>query len=244
MQAIEERFAIYREQHLGLVGKIIYREQAEILDQFPESESAAEVVRDLEKLAITSGLQRKLTELILKRLQAQAANNTSVLEVCGGNCWLLRRVISQTDKIGFYVDAVGSDISQLRIKMNKASLAHVNMGWSVADATDLWYEDQQFEFALNCQALHHFPVDAAIKLLRELKRVARKVIIFDLRRTLYGPIFVKMLSPFYSQNFINDGIASHRRAYSIEEMRFLLKVSDLPYRASPFTPVGMLLESI
>ncbi|MNG20798.1 hypothetical protein D3C84_1050840 [compost metagenome] len=68
--------------------------------------------------------------------------------------------------------------------------------------------------------------------------------IFDLRRTFYGPAFVRILSPFYSESFIGDGVISHRRAYSIQEIRFIIQYANLPYRVSSFTPVGMLVESI
>ncbi|MDB5984485.1 MAG: Methyltransferase type 11 [Pseudomonas sp.] len=243
MQAFEEQFTAYRQQHLGLVGKLVYREESEILDLFPESESAAEVVRDLEALAIASGLQRKLTRLILDQLLLQVADRASVIEVCGGSCWLLRNVVSQANTIGVCINAVGSDLSRRHIEANQETFGHTKIEWSIANATHLLYPDRRFDLALNCQALHHFPAGMVVELLRELKRVARKVLIFDLRRTLYGSAFVKLLSPFYSKSFINDGVVSHRRAYSIQEMEFIIQRAGLPYRVSPFTPVGMLVES-
>ncbi|HHX0887809.1 TPA: class I SAM-dependent methyltransferase [Pseudomonas aeruginosa] len=244
MPVFEERFATYRQQHLGLVGKLIYREESEILDLFPDSESAAEVVKDLEDLASSSGLQRKLTKIALDQLRIQPNDKVSAIEVCGGSCWLLRSLLLQAENIGLRINAVGSDISQRHIETNKEAFGDMNIKWTIADATDLLHPDGNFDLALNCQALHHFPADMVIKLLTELNRVAKKVLIFDLRRTFYGPAFVKLLSPFYSKSFINDGVISHRRAYSIQEMRFLIELADLPYRVTPFTPVGMLVESI
>ena len=244
MIPFEEQFAAYRQQHFGFVDRLIYREKAEILDLFPESELAAEVVRDLEALANASGLKRKLTDFILKNIRAQVAGSVSVIEVCGGSCWLLRSVTSQVDHGEFHIHAVGSDLSQRHIETNTTAFRHMNIEWLVADATNLLFSNLKFDIALNCQALHHFPVGIVIKLLRELKRISKKVIIFDLRRTFYGPALVQSLSPFYSSSFISDGVASHRRAYSIQEMEFIIRIADLPYKVTPFTPVGMLVESI
>ena len=244
MNSFEDQFATYRQQHLGFVDRLIYQEKPEILDLFPESESAAEIVRVLEAFANASGLQRKLTNLVLKNLRAQVGGSTSVIEVCGGSCWLLRNITSQVNQGEFYIHAVGSDISERHIETNKTEFGHMNIEWLIADATDLTFSDLKFDVALNCQALHHFPASTVIRLLQELKRISKKVIIFDLRRTFYGPTLVQFLSPFYSRNFISDGIASHRRAYSIQEMKFIINIADLPYKVTPFTPVGMLVESI
>lgn len=245
MQALEEQFSIYRMQHLGWIGKLLYRDEREILDLFPDSDSATEVIKDLEALANTSGLQRKLTKFALRKLQTQPQKEElSVIEVCGGNCWLLRSLLLRAKSINLNLNAVGSDISNRYIETNEKAFEGMGIKWTAADATDLSYSDCQFDLALNCQALHHFSADKIVRMLSELKRAAKKVIIFDLRRTVYGPLFVKLLSPFYSKSFINDGIISHRRAYSIQEMKFLIKISGLPYRVEPFTPVGMIVESI
>jgi ubiquinone/menaquinone biosynthesis C-methylase UbiE len=242
MKSLDEQFSIYRQQNMNLIDCIIYREQKEILDIFPESELAAQIISDLEVLANVSGLQRKLTDIVLQNLLKKSNKNPSIIEVCGGSCWLLRSVISKTNNSNIY--SVGSDFSERHIETNKITFNNLNIEWLVADATNLPQSDLIFDISLNCQALHHFPPSVVVKILKELKKVSKKVLVFDLRRTFYGPLLMKLLSPFYSRNFISDGIISHRRAYNIQEMRYIIESSNLPYKISRLTPVGMLLESI
>ncbi|MDP3795458.1 MAG: class I SAM-dependent methyltransferase [bacterium] len=244
MQTLEKCFADYRMSNFGLVGKLVYQDKPEILDIYPESDEAAQVVRDLESLAISSGLQKKLTDMLFKKFNSMSNINNSILEVCGGNCWLLRSAVAHATAKGLRIHAVGSDLSKQHVVSNQERFPNASIEWIVADATRLLFRDHEFDLVINCQALHHFQPMLVIEILKELNRVARKVVIFDLRRTVYGSTFVKLLTPFYSKSFISDGIASHRRAYSISEMKYLIQAAGLPYIVKPFTPVGMIVESI
>jgi hypothetical protein len=80
--------------------------------------------------------------------------------------------------------------------------------------------------------------------LKEVVRVGRDISLFDLRRTSYGVAMMGLIAPFYSREFIRDGITSHRRAYSMNEMRFLIEKLDLSLAVRRFLPVGMLVESL
>ncbi|WP_435634689.1 class I SAM-dependent methyltransferase [Pseudomonas solani] len=215
----------------------------EILDLFPESKEAANVVKDLETLANKSGLKNKLSHLVVNVISSQNLKSASVIEVCGGSCWLLRAVEDKAKNNGVALSAVGSDFSVQHIENNRSRYTGSGVKWVTADATKLPYKDKQFDVAINCQALHHFAPGTVMQVLREMSRVAEKVIVFDLRRTWYGPIFVKLISPFFSKSFISDGVASHRRSYSIEEVEYLIQTTGVPFRVKRFTPVGMILES-
>lgn len=243
MQAFNLQFEAFRAQHLGVLGKMIHKEQSEILDLFPDSEAAANVIRDLEVLANISGLKKKLSQNIIRSIAYLNIGGSSIIEVCGGSCWLLRAVLESAKIRGVEISAVGSDISVQHIESNSASFQAFDINWVTADATRLPYEDKKFDVAFNCQALHHFPPALVVQVLREMSRVARKVVVFDLRRTWYGPVFVKLLTPFFSKSFISDGVISHRRAYSFKEMEYLILSASLPYKVRRFTPVGMILES-
>jgi ubiquinone/menaquinone biosynthesis C-methylase UbiE len=55
-----------------------------------------------------------------------------------------------------------------------------NLTFKVQDASDLSdYNDGEFDAAVTSMAIHQFPEDLAMKILREMKRIARKVIIAD-----------------------------------------------------------------
>ncbi|MCU0461059.1 MAG: class I SAM-dependent methyltransferase [Bacteroidales bacterium] len=55
-----------------------------------------------------------------------------------------------------------------------------NVSFALHDASDLSvYHDKKFDIAVTSMAIHQFPEDLAVKVLREMKRIAGKVIIAD-----------------------------------------------------------------
>ncbi len=55
-----------------------------------------------------------------------------------------------------------------------------NVSFGLLDATDLsCYMDNRFDVAVSTMAMHQFDPDVAVKVLSEMKRVARRVIIAD-----------------------------------------------------------------
>ena len=92
-----------------------------------------------------------------------------------------------------------------------------------ADATALPFADGSFDVATMSLALHHFDGQAAIDVLRELARVARTVIVNDLRRSRVAWLFVRAVFPLFTRNRFtrSDGPMSVLRAYTPDEARAL-----------------------
>lgn len=56
----------------------------------------------------------------------------------------------------------------------------LNLDFKVLDASDLsGYHNDEFDIAVTSMAVHQFPEELAVKILHEMKRISRKVIIAD-----------------------------------------------------------------
>ena len=92
-----------------------------------------------------------------------------------------------------------------------------------ADALELPYGDGSFHFALCSTALHHFDWGDAIRVLRELRRVAScGVVVGDLCRSRLGLWGAKLLAATLWRNHPvtrHDGPLSIRRAFTPAELR-------------------------
>jgi hypothetical protein len=74
--------------------------------------------------------------------------------------------------------------------------------------------------------------------------VGKEIFIFDLRRTFYGAAMLQMWRPFFSPEFIHDGVVSHRRAYSLAELRYLVREAGIDAEVQPFLPAGARIETL
>ncbi|HEX7239696.1 MAG TPA: methyltransferase domain-containing protein [Longimicrobiaceae bacterium] len=94
-----------------------------------------------------------------------------------------------------------------------------------ADALDLPYGPGAFDFALCSTALHHFEDPEAVRVLRELDRVARwGVVVNDLRRSRPALLGASLLAATVWRTHPvtrHDGPVSVRRAFTPAELREL-----------------------
>jgi len=95
-----------------------------------------------------------------------------------------------------------------------------DLAFVCGDATALPYPDGAFDVVTCNLALHHFSPDAAIALLRELRRVARLTpIVTDLTRSRLTLLAAYAFVAFFTRNRLtcNDAPLSARRAYTRAE---------------------------
>lgn len=209
-----------------------YIDLPEILDVQPDSPGAARVYRDLERLARWTGLYAMLLKQLAPKVPAQGR----ILEVCCGS--------------GAFSRVLASHFPQATVTALDANPQAYDPGnrhdavrFAVGDARRLAYPDAHYDLCINLQSLHHFDPDQLVDVVAEACRVARGCFFFDLRRTWLGPWFVRLWRPLMSAEFVHDGVASHRRAYSLAELDFLLRRrAGLPVSLRRFTPFGLIVE--
>lgn len=242
MTDITADFTAFRAAHRPWYDPFIYRDVPEILDLEPNSPGAVKVVRDLDRINHWFGLNRQLGRELLSRLPRHADRPARLLDICTGHGGFTRELGRRAKRENVPVSITAVDISPTIITQARGDDSE-GIDWQVQDGTNLPYQDNTFDLAICVQALHHFSPALAVALMKEAARVAKTVMVYDLRRTLYGaPLFTLILGPVLSKEFIHDGIASHRKAYTLEEAEFLGRTAGLKTKIQPFTPWGLLLE--
>jgi hypothetical protein len=114
-----------------------------------------------------------------------------------------------------------------------------------ADACALPFADRSVDIALCSLTLHHLTADDAVRVLRDLDRVARiGFLAVDLVRSRAGYAAVWLLTRLSrSRMILHDGPLSVRRACSADEYRRLADASRVPgLRVSPLPLFRVALE--
>ena len=244
MSDLESRLAAFRREHSGALDRLIYRDRAELVDLEPRSPGAAQVIHDLDSFAHRSSVARRLTDHLESCLPARAARPSSVLEICAGTGWLGFDLADRRAAAGCPIELLATDAQGPRRSPSTVTADRAARSrWCVADATRLPFRDASFDLVICSMALHHFPPEALALVLTEASRVGRRICLFDLRRTVYGVAMVGLIAAAYSRVFVRDAITSHRRAYHVREMRFLINELGLPLLVREFLSFGMLVES-
>jgi SAM-dependent methyltransferase len=188
---------------------------SELLDtaDLPPHAVAANL-RDLARLnRLPGGTDASVTAI---RALAGDAPTLSVVDVGAGAADMAIAFARQ----GWATVAVDRHPDVLAIARRAAS-GHSLVEVREADALALPYPDRSFDVAHASLLVHHLDPDAAVRLLGELRRVARRgIVVNDLRRGLVP--FVATMGPLLllarSGVTRHDGAASARRAYTLGEL--------------------------
>jgi ubiquinone/menaquinone biosynthesis C-methylase UbiE len=148
----------------------------------------------------------------------------TVLDVGTGGADMPAYVVDYLRSRGVRAECVAVDKSPNFLALASERLAGRNdIRLQVADATALPFGDGSFDLAMLNLALHHFDGASAVQVLRELARVARTVIVNDLRRSRIAWAFARFVFPLFTHNrfTLHDGPMSVLRSYTPKEAREL-----------------------
>jgi SAM-dependent methyltransferase len=206
------------------------RRGREILDDpSTDTELAKRSLRDVARSNALFGGTRAVVSELRAVLRDTTTKTVSLLDVgCGvGDIACSARVAARRE--GRELIAIGLEKTPA---LAVASSAHMD-ATVCGDAETLPLRDGSVDIVMCSQVLHHFPDDQALKVLREMARVARRaILVSDLRRSWIA--IAGLWTASYPLGFHpvsrHDGIVSIRRGYTERELH------DLVRRATGRTP--------
>jgi ubiquinone/menaquinone biosynthesis C-methylase UbiE len=161
-------------------------------------------------------------------------NELTMLDVGTGGADIPVALIERARDRGRRLRVIGVDsrpeVLAAAVLVNPAVTAIEDLELHVGDGRALRYPDRSFDIAHASLVLHHFDVDTAAALLREMGRVARLgVVINDLDRGRIGWIGALLIGHLLTRNRMTrrDAPLSVRRAYRASEMADMLRSAGL-----------------
>lgn len=151
-------------------------------------------------------------------LAREVGPELDLLDVGTGNGRTLRELGAWAAGRGIRVRAVGVDASRDAARLARAGGSAVVR----ADGLRLPWPDDTFDAAFCCLTLHHFDDEAAVGLVREMGRVARRlVLVSDLERSRFHWWGARLLAAtVWRGNRLTrtDGPHSVRRSFTADEL--------------------------
>jgi SAM-dependent methyltransferase len=188
-------------------------------------------LRDMARANRWFGTNRAVLQRVMSWVRAMPPNTRPrVLDIATGGADLPRALQRWSEREGRTLTLLASDLSHDVLRIAQYETQSMPILLLQSNALTLPFADGGVDIVTCTQALHHFSRDAAVRLLREMARVARiGVIVSDLRRSYlaywgarllaYGPV-----SPLSR----HDGPLSVLRAYTPPEVMALVRQATLP----------------
>jgi ubiquinone/menaquinone biosynthesis C-methylase UbiE len=244
--SINADFSEYRKHNLRWFDRWFLTDELEILDTELNSSRVVSIVRDLDRLNCNFWLSKCIVGRIQSSLTKMHHSNGKpprIIDLCGGFGGLARYLLSWSRQNKIPLEITVLDQSASMIDAAKCELYSNEINWQIGDATSVECCDKEFDLALNVQSLHHFEPELVVGLLQESNRIAKSMFVFDLHRTPLGYVFIQLLRPFYCEELIHDGLISYRRAFTRDEMSYLVRRSEIPASIDPFLSIGYSITS-
>jgi len=155
----------------------------------------------------------------------------SLLDVASGSADIPLAIARWAGRAGLDAHIVATDISPqiVAIAAEQAVVGMPAITVERQDALALPFAPANFDIALCTLSLHHFDPAAAVRLLRGLAQVGRRVLVFDVERSRLAYLGALALTRVLRMSDMtrHDAPASVRRAYSAPELRTLAQRAQL-----------------
>lgn len=185
------------------------------------------------------GEVRAVRRSLLADIKRNKLKNISVLDVGAGSGGLLQAL--RRNGLGKAQALVGIEVGQEAARsINQKGLTAVR-----ANALRLPFADRSFDYAICTLFLHHLNDGAAMRLLKEMQRVARKrIFVIDLERRASSYYLYRLLGRVLLQRFtFDDGSLSIHRSFTRQELRELGRKAGLPNFEVTNSAIGRLIAS-
>lgn len=184
-------------------------------------------LRALARINVISGVKAQLWRAIAREL-GPGASSITLVDIATGSGDVAVGVAQYAARAGVRVDLRLCDISDVALQAatQRATGAGVSATPMQADVVrdGLPLADASVDVAMSSLFLHHLEDDAVVRVLAEMRRVARRaVVISDLRRCRRGEAAAFVVSRVITRSRIVhvDAVRSVQGAFTIEELSAL-----------------------
>lgn len=208
---------------------LVRSDRPELLDgAIPDRYELEQNLRDIRRvnrlLGGTSTVLRHLPRLL--GTTTKQTRPISLLDLATGSADIPLVVARWAKSNNIAVTIVASDSSDAILDVARHHIAGApEISLARYDARDVPLPDNEFDIVLCSLSLHHFPPDDAVRVLREMDRLARTgFILNDLRRGRLGYAAAWVAARLTTRNRLtrHDAPLSVRRAYTPKELADLL----------------------
>jgi len=228
------------------------RRSLELID-LPEGYSRPEFAGNLADIRLVNrflGAYRVvLTNIsaLLRGMTSSAESPVRMLDVATGSSDIPVAIVKWARQQGIAVAITAVDKNHLAVSV-AADIArpYPEIVVMEADGFSLPYKDASFDIVLCSQTLHHFNEADAVKILREINRVAAfGYFIMDRRRSRFAWLLISALTRIFSRNRLtrHDGPMSMLRSYTVAELSALSDKAGLTNREIVRKPFWLMVLS-
>ena len=216
-----------------LVAPMPRSDEPELMDgALPDAAELAENFRDIQRvnhlLGGTATILRHLPRLLDS---VPAGRPATILDLATGSADIPLAIVRWARRRGRAVTVVASDYSDDILALARVAVAE-DPDITVAryDARDVPLPDGAFDIVLCSLSLHHLDPEDAVRVLREMDRLATSgFILNDLRRGRLGFVAAWVAARLTTRNRLtrNDAPLSVQRAYTVTELHDLLRRAEV-----------------
>ena len=190
-------------------------------DNGTPAEVASSLV-DLNRINRWFGGVSTTSSLILEIAEKINANSLSLLEVASGAGYVPQATSRTVSRRGVQLNITLLDYNASHLRDRNGS------GAVSGDAVSLPFRDESFDIVSSCLFLHHLPPEAVVASVKEGLRVCRTAVVINdvIRHPIHLALVYASLPLYRSRLTHHDAPASVRQAYTLEEMREMLRKTN------------------
>ena len=176
---------------------------------------------------------RQLSSMGLAAL-APPGMPVTVIDVGTGAADIPLAIIDRARSNGHRLSVTATDnrpeVLDAAVRLEPRLATTADLALCVADGRELPFPDRSFDIAHSSLLLHHLEPAAAVELLREMARVARRgIVVNDLVRSRRAFVWTWLFTRPFHPILHHDGPLSIRRALKPAEMQHLATAAGLPW---------------
>jgi len=206
---------------------------SELLDADSLDDAAIDAnLRDIRRINGVLGWKAFTVQRVGKIIQQLSLPSVKLLDVCAGSADMPLAIANWSRQQSIDTSIVATDIAPQIVRIAKQQAKDVHsIRVETANALDLPYADHSFDIVLCTLALHHFDPDKAAKLLQNMARVGKHLLVFDIERSTLAYLGAVLLTRVIPMNYMtrHDAPVSVRRAYTVREIQHIIQQAGLTH---------------